>query len=324
MKRLLSVFLTLIVCAGKLPAQTYTYTDTDEWQAYDDFNRVFLDTKNSKYIYRDHSARTNAVDRWNGAAAIWCQAIFYDMAVNAYRRAVQEGNATLKTKYKNIAQRIYTGEKKQYCNFDFDNNNTNTGWFVYDDIMWWTCALARAHVTFGGSTTSYPYRTEAERSFLRVWYGSTKVGDDGSYADPARGLGGGMFWEWQPIDNPKAHKAGDFRSACINFPTVIAACLLHKIVPEGRKEPATTGRPTQQTKEWYLEKAKEIFAGQKAKIAEMTAKAEENAKIAEALKMDLATSEKQATELSEKVSFLEGENATLGGKLDKIAEIVAE
>lgn len=255
----LFVLLALIVCAGKLPAQTYTYTDTDEWQAYDDFNRVFLDTKNSKYIYRDHSARATAVDRWNGAAAIWCQAIFYDMAVNAYRRAVQEDNATRKTKYKTVAQRIYSGEKKQYCNFDFDNNNTNTGWFVYDDIMWWTCALARAHEAFGGSTTSYPYRSEAERSFLRVWYGSPKVGDDGSYADPARGLGGGMFWEWQPIDKPKAHKAGDFRSACINFPTVIAACLLHKIVPEGRTEPTTAGRPTQQTKEWYLEKAKEVF-----------------------------------------------------------------
>ena len=68
-----------------------------------------------------------------------------------------------------------------------------------------------------------------------------------------------MFWEWQPIDNPNPHKAGDFRSACINFPTVIAACLLHKLVPEGRTPP-TGAYPIRQTKEWYLEKAKEIYA----------------------------------------------------------------
>ena len=40
-----------VVCAGQLSAQTISYTDADEWQAYDDFNRVFLDTR--KYIYRD-------------------------------------------------------------------------------------------------------------------------------------------------------------------------------------------------------------------------------------------------------------------------------
>jgi hypothetical protein len=67
-----------------------------------------------------------------------------------------------------------------------------------------------------------------------------------------------MFWEWQPIDNPKPHKAGDFRSACINFPTVIAACRLHQLVPEGRTAP-TSAYPVRQTKEFYLEKAIEIY-----------------------------------------------------------------
>ena len=73
-----------------------------------------------------------------------------------------------------------------------------------------------------------------------------------------------------------------------------------------------------------LEKAKEIFAGQKAKIVEMTEKAAENAKIAEETKVELEESRKQVTELTERVSNLEGDNALLGGKLDKIAEIVAE
>lgn len=251
MKRLIVIFAWACIM---IPAcAQYTYTDSIQWQSYEDFNKVFLDTK--KNIYRDHSARVNAVDRWNGAAAIWCQAIFYDMVQNAYRRAVSEGDEARKTKYKSLHYRIYKGEKAQYVNFNFDDCNTNTGWFVYDDIMWWTAALARAYETFG----SVEYLTFAERSFCRVWYGSAVVGDDGSYADPARGLGGGMFWEWQPIDKPNPHKAGDFRSACINFPTVIAACTLYENVPDGRTEP-TAERPTRQTKEWYLEKAKEVFA----------------------------------------------------------------
>ena len=244
--------LTLALLASVLTAFAQTYTNEDEWQAYEDFNNVFLDTQ--KNIYRDHSERQNAVDRWNGAAAIWCQAIFFDMALNAYRRADKEGDTARKAKYRLLFQRIYAGEKAQYVDFDFDNCNTNTGWFVYDDIMWWTCALARAYETFRTSA----YLTYAEKSFCRVWYGSDKVGDDGSYADPARGLGGGMFWEWQPIDKPKAHQNGDFRSACINFPTVIAACTLYNNVPDGRSAP-TAARPARQTREWYLEKAKEIY-----------------------------------------------------------------
>lgn len=34
--------------------------------------------------------------------------------------------------------------------------------------------------------------------------------------------------------------------------------MLHKLVPEGRKAP-TSSHPVAQTKEWYLEKALEIF-----------------------------------------------------------------
>lgn len=248
------LFLSAALAYASLTALAQTViTDSMQWAAYDDFNNVYLDTK--KNIYRDHSARVNAVDRWNGAAAIWCQAIFYDMVQNAYRRAVAEGDEARQTKYKALHNRIYRGEKAQYVNFNFHDCNTNTGWFVYDDIMWWTVALARAYETFG----SKEYLTYSERSFCRVWYGSAKVGDDGSYADPARGLGGGMFWEWQPIDNPKPHQPGDFRSACINFPTVIAACTLYGLVPDSRTAP-TVERPTQQTKEWYLEKAKEVYA----------------------------------------------------------------
>lgn len=266
MKRQLILILGMLAWAGYAAAQyPVTYDDEAEWKAYDDFNAAFLD--NSRNIYKADTKQPNADHRGNGyrdndvsgcAAAIWCQAIMYDMVINAYNRAKFEGDAARVRKYKSLHDKIYSGEKSHYVNFDFHDPNTNNGWFVYDDIMWWTCALARAYETFGKSE----YLLNSEKSFCRVWYGSAKVGDDGSYADPARfegKYGGGMFWEWQPIDHAKPHQPGDFRSACINFPTVIAACLLHKLVPEGRTPP-TAPRPTKQTKEWYLEKAKEIYA----------------------------------------------------------------
>ncbi len=245
-------------------AQDFTITDAMQWKAYDDFNEALLDK--SRNIYKSDTDQKAADHRGNGArdndrsgcaAAVWCQAIYYDMVINAYNRAKKEGNEELMTKYSELHKKIHRGEKAHYVNFNFNDANTNNGWFVYDDIMWWTCALARAYEAFG----SAEYLIYAERSFCRVWYGSAVVGDDGSYADPARFSGkdgGGMFWEWQPIAKANPHQAGDFRSACINFPTVIAACLLHQLVPEGRAVP-TAARPTSQTKEWYLEKAIEIY-----------------------------------------------------------------
>lgn len=268
MKRLSTFILCILAWAISANAQVaITYDNEAQWKAYEDFNAAFLDKASGKYIYKADTKQPKADHRGNGyrdndvsgcAAAIWCQAIFYDMVINAYNRAKAEGDNTRMKKYKDLHDKIYEGEKSHYVNFDFHNCNTNNGWFVYDDIMWWTCALARAYETFGVRD----YLTYSEKSFCRVWYGSSKVGDDGSYADPARfegKYGGGMFWEWQPIKKPNPHKAGDFRSACINFPTVIAACLLHRLVPENRTPP-TSSYPARQTKEWYLEKAKEIYA----------------------------------------------------------------
>ena len=264
MKRLTILVLSLTAMVSGMKGQTFVITDAMQWQAYDDFNEALLDK--TRNIYMADTEQPSADHRGNGArdgdrsgcaAAIWCQAIYYDMVINAYNRAKAEANEELMSKYKELHNKIYKGEKAHYANFNFHDANTNTGWFVYDDIMWWTCALARAYEAFG----TQEYLIFSERSFCRVWYGSSTVGDDGSYADPARfsgKSGGGMFWEWQPINNPKPHQAGDFRSACINFPTVIAACLLHQLVPEGRTAP-TGARPSRQTKEWYLEKAKEIY-----------------------------------------------------------------
>ena len=72
-----------------------------------------------------------------------------------------------------------------------------------------------------------------------------------------------------------------------------------------------------------LEKAKEMFTTQKAKIAEMTEKAAEYEKIATTYKTDFEASENRVAELSERVSTLEEDSAVLDGKLNKIAEIIA-
>ena len=62
---------------------------------------------------------------------------------------------------------------------------------------------ARGYELFGVDE----YLKLSEASFKRVWYGSEKVGDTGSYDKES----GGMFWQWQPIQNPKPNKFGDGR-----------------------------------------------------------------------------------------------------------------
>lgn len=275
MKRLRTIASIVILFAAmsaNVFAQDNTYTNDDEWMIYDAFHDAFWCT--NKRNYKADTAQPSASHRGNGArdndysgcsAAIWCQAIYFDMAVNAYKRRLEEGadNTTLR-KAKNRMTSVYSGEKAHYVNFDFDNCNTNNGWFVYDDIQWWTCALARAYqVSVLAGSPVNDYLTYSEKAFCRVWYGSEKVGDDGSYADPADGFSGGMFWEWQPIDHPQPHTDNGFKSACINFPTVIACCELYKVVPDDREAP-TSSHPTYQTKDFYMEKAKEIYAWSKA------------------------------------------------------------
>ena len=172
--------LCALICSASVSAQTFTITDAMQWKAYDDFNAALLDktlniykvdTEQKSAHHRGNGARDN--DKSGCAAAIWCQAIYYDMVINAYNRAKTEGNKALTRKYKKLHDSIFKGEKEHYVNFNFHDSNTNNGWFVYDDIMWWTCALARAYQTFGKAE----YLTLSEKSFCRVWYGSAIVGD---------------------------------------------------------------------------------------------------------------------------------------------------
>lgn len=239
------------------------YTNADAWTAYDAFNEYLLDA--NKNIYKGSTTDAAATDRWNGAAAIWCQPMYWDMAMSAYERAKAEGNSEKEAKYKQLCDDIFAGNKKHYVNFNFDNSNENTGWFIYDDIQWWTITLARAYEVFKVEE----YRSLAEASFARVWYGSPKIGDDGSYADPEKGLGGGMFWNWTPIASAQPHVATDGKMACINFPTIVAALTLYNNVPADRAEDSNPERwtkngkqfvrPHYETKDAYLAKGKEIY-----------------------------------------------------------------
>ncbi len=238
-------------------------TPDDAWKAYDAFNSTYLDPV--KHIYKNTDRDSAAVDRWNGAAAIWCQPMYVDMAMNASELAARAGDARRAARYRDLAARLLRGNIDHYAGFDFDDGNTNTGWFIYDDIQWWTITLARAAKFFGDDS----YRALAARSFARVWYGSPRIGDTGSYADPSKGLGGGMFWQWQPLENPEANQSGDGKMSCINFPTVIAAMLLHDLTPETQEADDDPDRwsnrhgdfvrPHFETKARYLEIAREIY-----------------------------------------------------------------
>lgn len=226
--------------------EKYTYQTV--WKAYDGFNKTFLDS--DKYIYKTNTSFSRAIDRGNGAAAIWCQPIYWDMAMNAYRLAKERKDKEKMDYAKTLCEKIFEGNKAHYARFDFDDNNENTGWFIYDDIMWWTISLARAYELFG----TEEYLQLSEKSFERVWYGSEKVGDNGSY-DP---VNSGMYWRWYPIQNPIPNKFGDGKMACINFPTVVAALTLYNNVPTDRKEVVGKDRGYL-SKLQYLQRGKEIY-----------------------------------------------------------------
>lgn len=245
------------------PQSAPAVTLDDVWTAYDAFNDVYLDTH--KYIYKNTDRDKAARGRDRGAAAIWCQPMFVDMALNATELARECGDSIRAARYGELTQRLIDGNIRHYLDFNFDDNDLNRGWFIYDDIQWWTITMARAYLATGNEK----YRELAEKSFARVWYGSPLVGDTGSYADPAKGLGGGMFWQWQPIDNPAPNEAGHGKMSCINFPTVVAAMLLWQAAPADRQpDPSpiewtnlhgTFSRPNYETKERYLAMAKEIY-----------------------------------------------------------------
>ena len=124
---LVSGAFCLSSCNDDKDARPYTpdyeivpeYTNADTWKAYEAFNEHLLDQ--NKFIYKSSTADKAAVDRCNGAAAIWCQPTYWDMAMNAYKRAKAEGDTQKEQKFKQLCDDLFAGNKAHYANFDFDD-----------------------------------------------------------------------------------------------------------------------------------------------------------------------------------------------------------
>ena len=102
--------------AAALPGTTLSINDV--WQAYDAFNTVYLDS--AKYIYRNTNLDPHATDRFNGAAAIWCQPMYVDMAMNAAALAKTVGDSARMEQYDALTRRLLEGNIAQFLDFDFD------------------------------------------------------------------------------------------------------------------------------------------------------------------------------------------------------------
>ncbi|AMR30795.1 alpha-1,6-mannanase [Mucilaginibacter sp. PAMC 26640] len=152
--------------------------------AYESFNTAFYNPEAKLYYSTTKKA---------GVAAIWTQAVYWDMAMDVYERRKTPDQLKL-------IEDIYQGNYKEYDGYNWNNK---TKWFIYDDIMWWVVALARANKLTGKAI----YLEKAKQGFDHVWAGSY---------DP---VDCGMFWDFK-------HSG---KNSCINFPTVIAAIRLYTI-----------------------------------------------------------------------------------------------
>jgi len=174
------------------PPKKYTEKDVDE--AYSAFNMHLYDPVRKIYL-RDS-------DKPMAVGAIWTQAVYWDMAMNAYKRKKTPEN-------RQLIEDLYEGNGKQYANYDWSNDKT---WFIYDDIMWWVISMARAYEL----TKDPKYLAHAESGFDRVWNGVPGI-DPGSYDTEHSG----MFWDWT------FGRVG--KMSCINYPTVVAAATLYNV-----------------------------------------------------------------------------------------------
>jgi predicted alpha-1,6-mannanase (GH76 family) len=168
----------------KAKAGKASFSAADASLAYSAFNNAFYDTGHKLYY---------STTKKDGVAAIWVQAIYWDMALNLYQ---QKHNADRLTKVTDI----YQGNYKHYDAYNWTNHKV---WFIYDDMMWWIMALARAHQITGNPE----YLQKSKEGFDHVWAGSYDAAN------------GGMFWDFN-------HSG---KNACINFPTAIAAARLYTI-----------------------------------------------------------------------------------------------
>lgn len=164
-----------------------SFTQKDAAQAYTNFNKYFYSTTDKLYY-----SNTEKKD----IGAIWTQAVYWDLAMDAYKRKPDPA-------YKKMITDIYEGGYNRYDKFNWKNKVV---WFIYDDMMWWIISLARAHQMTGNKE----YLGHAVAGFQHVWENSYDAEN------------GGMFWDFN-------HSG---KNSCINFPTVIAAMTLYNITKD--------------------------------------------------------------------------------------------
>jgi predicted alpha-1,6-mannanase (GH76 family) len=186
-----------------------SFTAKDATSAFNNFNEYFYSPADQLYY---------ATTEKKSIGAIWTQAVFWDIAMDIYKRTNEPAHLTL-------IKDIYQGGARRYDQYNWSNR---TVWFIYDDMMWWIISLARAYQLTGEKQ----YLDLSVSGFKRVW--------DESY-DPVEG---GMFWDFN-------HSG---KNSCINFPTVIAAMLLHNITGESS----------------YLQRAKDVYQWSLKNLADST------------------------------------------------------
>jgi predicted alpha-1,6-mannanase (GH76 family) len=169
------------------PPQQVSYTAANATTAYNTFNKYFYSTSDKLYY-----ANTDKKD----IGAIWTQAIYWDLAMDTYKRTNDPAVRTM-------VDDIYQGGYNRYDHFNWNNK---TVWFIYDDMMWWIISLAR-----GYQLTSNPdYLSNSVAGFQHVWDNSFDA------------TNGGMWWDFNHTG----------KNSCINFPTVIAAMTLFNITKD--------------------------------------------------------------------------------------------
>lgn len=163
------------------------FTKKDATTAIDAFHSTFYNPEMKLYAISSDM---------KGRAAIWVQAIYWDMIMNAYKR-------TKAPEYRRLIEEVYQGGYEQYDKYNWDNK---IEWFIYDDMMWWIISLARAYEI----TDDPKYLAHASSGFYHVWKESY---------DKERG---GLWWNFKH----------DGKMACINYPTTVGAMTLYNVTKD--------------------------------------------------------------------------------------------
>ena len=107
----------------------YSFTYDDAVLAFDSFVSAFFEN-------RGQFARDTNMD--GKTAVAWTQATMFDMIQNAYKLTGDQ-------KYLDLLKEHFEGSKNAFSFDWYDYSH----WDLYDDMMWWVGALARAYQLTG-------------------------------------------------------------------------------------------------------------------------------------------------------------------------------